>query len=373
MTAESHDARPVSRMRLVVAAIAALALLWIAARWLWGGRIEPGLIAKTVEPAPGQPIGAALSETVPIRHEVIGTIQSRFPVAAASRVAARVLAVEAHAGERVRAGQTLVTLDPADLRGQLAEAEGELSAATGELVRASADQRRYAALFPRGSVTASERDAAEAAYRAAVGRTQRARAAVAAARAALGYATVRSPADGVVIERMVERGDMAMPGQPLMRLYDESAMRVELEVPEELARQISLGAPLAVTIDAIGASYRTRVGEIVPAADPQSRTFLVRAPIPSGAGLRPGMFARAVFAAGGETLLTVPRDAVTRIGQLDTVRVFARGATVIRMVSLGRRFGDRIEVLAGLAPGERVLLNAAAPPTMVEQSTDAAR
>lgn len=356
MALESNRMAGLSRGRIAAAVLAGLAILWLGARWLESGRIAPGLAASGAEATPEAPLGEALRETVPIRHEVIGSVQSRFPVAAASRVAARVVAVEVHAGERVRAGQTLVTLDSADLRAGLAQAEGELTAANGELSRARADESRYAALYPRGSVTASERDAAEAAYRAAAGRAEQARAAVAQARAALAYATVQSPAGGVVIERMVERGDLAMPGQPLVRLYSESAMRVELEVPEALARRIRIGQPLAVSIDAAGASFAASVNEIVPAADPRSRTFLVRAVLPSAANLRPGMFARATFTSGTETVVTVPAGAVVRVGQLTSLRVYDRGATVVRMVSIGRRFGDRIEILAGVKPGEKVLL-----------------
>ncbi len=355
MTPESNRLAGLSRARIAAIALAGLAILWLGAHWLESGRIAPGLIAAGSEAVAKAPLGEALRETVPIRHEVIGSVQSRFPVAAASRVAARVVTVEVHAGERVRAGQTLVTLDSADLRAATAQAEGELAAANGELARAHADESRYAALYPRGSVTASERDAAEAAYRAAAGRAEQARAAVAQARASLAYATVKSPADGVVIERLVERGDLAMPGQPLVRLYSESAMRAELEVPEALARQIRIGQPIAVSVAAAGASFDISVTEIVPAADPHSRTFLVRAVLPAGANLRPGMFARATFTSGTETVVTVPTDAVVRVGQLTSVRVYNRGATVVRMVSVGRQFGDRVEILAGVNHGEQVL------------------
>ena len=130
----------------------------------------------------------------------------------------------------------------------------------------------------------------------------------------------------VVVERLAEPGDMAMPGKPLVRLYDENALRVELQVPEELARDDRAGhARLRCSVDATGAEYHTQVSEIVPASDPASRSFLVRAPLPSGGHLQPGMFARATFAAGSETVLTIPRDAVERVGQLETVRVYSAG------------------------------------------------
>lgn len=350
---QRRDARP--KWLLPAAAVIAVALLWIAARMFAGGRIEPGLLAQKADQIPNRPLAQARVERVPIRYEVIGSIQSRVPVLAASRVAARVTEVAVRAGDHVGAGAVLVRLDAADLKAQVAQARGELAAAQAELNRASADEKRFAALFTRGSVTASEHDAAQAAYRGAAGKVAQAQGAVAAARAGSEYATVRAPASGVVVERLVEPGDMAMPGKPLVRLFDENALRVELLVPEDLARSVETGTPLEVHIDAIGALYHTQVGEIVPATDPASRSFVIRAALPSGQHLRPGMFARATLTVGSEATLTLPRSAITEIGQLQTVRVVAGGIIQTRMVSLGRNFGERVEVLAGLHAGEQVL------------------
>lgn len=345
--------------RSIAVAALGLALLWMGIHLIWGGRIEPGLLSPKIEELPNRELGVVRSERVPLRRELVGSIQSRVPVEAASRVAARVTAVKVRAGEHVRRGQVLVALDASDLRAQVAQARGDLGAARAELARTAADNKRFAALFIRGSVTAHERDAAEAAYRSAIGRAAQAEASVAAARAALAYATVRSPVDGVVVERLVEPGDMALPGKPLVRLYDQNALRVQLQVPEDFARSIEVGTPLQVRVAAAGATYRTRVNEVIPAADPSSRSFLVRAPLPSGGSLRPGMFARGSFSAGSQTLLTVPRAAVEEVGQLETVRVYSRGRIETRMVSLGRGFGNRVEVLAGLHQGDRVILDSA--------------
>jgi RND family efflux transporter MFP subunit len=345
------------RWWLAATAAACLALLWIALRVVQGGKIQPGLLSRQADQTPNRPLGTVTRERITLRHEVVGSVQSRMPVEAASRVAARVTEVKVRAGDRVGRGQVLVALDAAELRAKVAQAEGELAAARAELARATADHQRFAALFSRGSVTAHERDAAEAAYRSAAGRAAQAAAAVSAARAALVYTVVRSPVEGVVVERLVEPGDMALVGKPLVRLYDNNALRVELAVPEDLARYLAVGTPLDVRVDAARAVYHAQVSEIVPAADPASRSFLVRAPLAGRGHLRPGMFARASFAAGSQTLLTVPRAAVERIGQLDTVRVDADGTIQTRMVSLGRGLGARVEVLAGLHEGDRVILD----------------
>jgi RND family efflux transporter MFP subunit len=357
---QSHPAR--AGRRALIAGAIALGLLALVIAILWRPGIEPGLLIQISEPIPNQPLGVVLSQDVPMLREVIGSVQPRVPVEAASRVAARVIAVKVRAGDRVAPGQVLVALDASELRNQVAQAQGELAAAQAELRRATADEQRFAALFARGSVTAREHDAAEAAYRSAAARAAQARAAVASARAGLEYATVRSPVGGIIVERLVEPGDMAMPGKPLLRLYDENALRVELEVPEDLARNLDTGTPLTVRVDAIGATYRTQVDEIVPATDPSSRSFLVRASLPSGRHLRPGMFARATLEVGSEKILTVPRAALEHVGQLEAVRVYSKGRVQTRMVSLGRSFDDRIEVLAGLRKDERVLLLDAGTP-----------
>jgi membrane fusion protein (multidrug efflux system) len=352
----THTSGP-RRWRYAVALVVGLVVLWIAISALRGSRIAPGLVGQSIEPIPNVARGIVLSQQVPLRRELIGAVQSSVTVDAASRVAARIAAIPVHAGDRVQRGQVLAALDASDLRAGLAQARAQLEAARGQLHRAAADEQRFAALFARGSVTASEHDAAEAAYRGALGQVGQAEAAVAAARASLVYATVRSPVDGVVVERLAEPGDMAMPGRPLVRLYDTGALRVELEVAEDLARKIELGTPLLVRVDAIGTTYRTRVNEIVPASDPLNRSFLVRAPLPSGGHLQPGMFARAALTIGSEQVLTAPADAIQQVGQLYTVRVITDGRIETRMVALGRSFHDRVEILAGLQPGQRVLLD----------------
>jgi RND family efflux transporter MFP subunit len=352
----ANDGRPRRRWFLLAAAAAALVAIWIAIRILNSGRIEPGLLEPRSDQLPNRPLGEVLLEKVPIRYELIGSIQSRVPIMAASRVAARVVEVRVGAGDHVLQGQVLVRLDASDLNAQTAQVQGELAAAQAELVRAQADEKRFSALFSRGSVTASERDNAQAAYHGAAARVAQARAALAAARAGSEYATVRSPVGGVVVERLVEPGDMAMPGKPLVRLYDENALRVELLVPEELARGVEIGTALEVHA-AANRTYRTQVSEIVPAADPASRTFVIRAPLPSGHHLQPGMFARAALTVGSQPALTIPRDAIRAIGQLRTVRVVSGHIVQTRMISLGRNVGDRVEVLAGVNAGDRVIID----------------
>lgn len=361
------DGREISRLvhmsprRALAVAAGAVVLLVAVLHLLGSGRIEPGLLTRGPQAAPNEPVAVVTAELVPRSLEVIGSVQSRVQVDAGSRVTATVREVRVRAGGAVKRGQVLVILDSADLRAHVGQAQGELEAARAELTRTTADEKRFSALYSRGSVTQRESETAQAAYRAARASVSQAVAAVAAARAALAYATVASPVDGIVTERLIEPGDLAVTGQPMVRLYDESALRVQLEMPEDVIGQVKLGMPLDVRIDATGARVRTAVNEIVPEANPSSRSFFVRAPLRSGRGLRPGMFARATFAVGTEKILTIPRTAPRSVGQLDTVQVISAGAVEMREVSVGRTIGDRIEVLAGLNEGDKVLLTRPEP------------
>lgn len=353
---EVSEENRMPKRRRVAALIGAAVLLIVVVVLVKRGKTESGLLCPPVLRVPNVPADIVRLETVAITRDAIGTVQSRIEVDAASRVSATVKKVTVRAGDPVKIGQVLVRLDDSDLKAAVARAKGKLAAALANLDRAAKDERRFSALLKRGSVTAHEFDAVQANYRAGRGDVHSAKAQVAAAEASLRYAVVHSPVAGVVAERMVEPGDLALPGKPLVRVYDSHALRVELRVPEELTRDVAAGTPLTVSVQAVGRTIPTIINEIVPAADPASRTFLVRAPMPSDAGLRPGMFASASFDIGTEKVLTVAHSAVESVGQLETVRVLEQAAVRLRQITTGGAYGDRIEVLSGLRQGDKVLL-----------------
>lgn len=336
---------------IALGAIVTIALIWFV--FFRSGKIAPGLASEGARSAQNRPVAVVSRQAAPLSYALVGSVQSLASIEAASRVSARVRAIKVRAGDPVRRGEVLVELDSSDLAAQVRQAEGQLAGARAELARTRADYQRFSALLKRGAVTTQEYDAAEASYHSALGNAAGANAGVAAARAALAYATVRSPVNGIVVERLVEPGDLAVPGNPLVRLYDNHALRVELAAPEELAQKIMVGTPLEVHVG--GGVIATRIYEIVPAADPSSRTFLVRAMLPSKSALRPGAYVRATMGIGEETILTIPRTTVRWVGQLATVRVVIDGAAQVRQVALGRVIGNRVEVLAGLNAGDRVI------------------
>jgi RND family efflux transporter MFP subunit len=323
--------------------------------------------------------------------EAGGVVQARTTAAIMARIQAPILEVRVSPGDRVRAGQVLLVLDGSDLAAQARSARAAALAADQGVAAAAADQQaaeaaltlaratheRIAGLHAKRSATAQELDDATSALRAAearaAGATARARSAVSlveSARAAsdgaattASFATITAPFDGVVAEKMVEPGNMATPGTPLLRLEDTRGFRLDVRVDESRSGQIARGAIVPVSLDSgTGGATITlsgTVSEIARATDTDARAFLVKITLPDTAGLRSGTFGRAHFGGASRRALTVPANAVVRRGQMTSVLVVDQDVARLRLVNV-----SGTEVLAGLSEGEVVIV--AAPPTVTD-------
>jgi multidrug resistance efflux pump len=178
---------------------------------------------------------------------------------------------------------------------------------------------------------------------------------LAAARVQLSYATLFAPFSGVVSRRHVDPGAMASPGVPLLTLVDPSGFRLEAVVPESRVKGLRLEDTAPVTIDALGRTLAARVSQIVPAADPASRTFVVKLRLPKDARLASGLFGRATLSTGERTGLFIPEAAVWRRESLTGVLVVEEGIAHKRLVSLGKGDGARVEVLSGVRADEVIV------------------
>jgi RND family efflux transporter MFP subunit len=185
-----------------------------------------------------------------------------------------------------------------------------------------------------------------------VAQRQEARAAAAQASVFLDYSAVRAPADGLVTARFVDPGTQAAPGMPLLTVESESAYRVEATAPEGLAVNVGDEAE----IETGGGSYRARVSQVVPSLDPRIRSALVKIELPRDAPVRSGAFARVSFTIGQRRAIAVPRQAVSRHGDVATIFVVDEDNVArVRVVTTGDQRGQSIEVLSGLDEGERIV------------------
>ena len=172
----------------------------------------------------------------------------------------------------------------------------------------------------------------------------------------LGYITVTAPFYGVITAKMTNVGDLATPGVPLLQLEDNSKLQVVASVPETLVLQILPGDTLTVRIPAADLDLQGTVAEVAPATDPLSRTATVKINISSEPQLRSGQFARVIIPGERKNSLFVPSTAIHAFGQMERMFVIDENVAQLRLIRTGIVVGDQTEILAGLEPGETIVV-----------------
>lgn len=273
----------------------------------------------------------------------------------AAQVTGRILEVRVDAGDRVKAGQVLVRIDAREA------AEG-LAAARAQLDNAKANLERVKNLVAQKFVSQAALDKAEADYKTAAANA-------AQAGATSGHAVIVAPFAGVVAQRLAEAGEMANPGRPLMTLFEPQDMRVVASIPQYQLATVRQAAQGKIEFPGSGQWLDASRIEVLPTVDASSHTVRVRLYLPMSATdgavaggsvpIVPGLFARAHFVTGSAQKLLVPASAVVRRGELTAIYVVtAQGQPRLRQVRLGEvQAGGEIEVLAGLAAGEKIALD----------------
>lgn len=339
---------------LPVVAVLVLLLMVAFMAGYFNDKIEPDLDAAVPADATGA-VPARLEEA-PLTEPVPASVEAKETTVISSRLLARITDIAVRAGDYVEQGQLLLQLEQSDLLARAQQAREQIRSVEARLTEARQNLERAEELHKRGLIAVADRDAARANAAALEAELASARQALEEAESAVGYAEIHSPIAGRIVDRFAEPGDTASPGQKLLSLYNPFSLRIEARVREQLALSLQTGQELDVEVPAVENSFTASVEEIVPAADPGSRSFLVRAILPSNRMLLPGMYARLHVPAGTRTRLLVPADRVARVGQLDIVWVAQEGGAVRRFVRLGKAAGDdEIEVIAGLEPGDMVM------------------
>jgi len=283
------------------------------------------------------------SQPVAPRIDVVGTAVSEEKILLSSRVSAYVKKVFVSAGDRVREGQVLVTLDNRELKEQLAAAEAQLTQATAEY-------NRTKKLINVGASTDQVLTAAKTAFEAAQARVKQ-------IKVMMTFTEIKSPIDGKVTDRRIEAGDLANPGQVLLGVFAPYNMRIEVPVPVRLVGKLQLGQEVDVGLDRPSRPFKGKVTEIVGEVDPMSRTQLVKIHLEGmNADVLPGTFGRVWVHDDPRQSFLIPSSAVYRIGQLEMVQIIKGKRVLRRLIKSGQAYGDKLEVLSGLSDGNVILV-----------------
>ncbi len=290
-----------------------------------------------------------------------GEIRARQESALAFRVGGNLVRRTVDIGDRVKRGQVLAELDPADLQLQAQATQAQLTAARAELTRASADRSRYAKLVQQQLVSRSTADAQDAAVAAAAGQVKAIAAQLDVARNAAGYAQLRAPRDGVVADRQAEAGQVVAAGQPVFTLAGDAGREVAIALPEGDIRQFRIGQPVVVELwNAPGHQWPGTIREIAPAADPQARTYAARVAL-SGAGAEAvelGQSARVYVLSDRNAALAIPLSALQR-GTHGEMAVWvvdpAKGIAHLKPIRTGAIGSDSVPVIAGITSSDWIV------------------
>jgi RND family efflux transporter MFP subunit len=293
--------------------------------------------------------------------------------AVAAQVSGSVVEIRVKPGDIVRAGQVLVRLDARAAEQTAASSDAQVQAARASLEVATQDYERKQQLLKKNYISQAAFDRVQAQWKATQAQVAAQLAQAGAAHSQSGFYVVTAPYGGVVAEVPVVMGDMALPGKPLVSLYDPAVLRVAAYVPQTAIMDMPAGKGAKVEIPGLPGDRQWLVPsrvQVLPTVDPATHTVEVRLELPRNAnGISPGMFGRAwlplrpiaadaLAGAGTDAAaprLFVPAQAVVRRAEVTAVYVVGDGGRpILRQVRLGERLGDSVELLSGASAGERV-------------------
>ena len=346
-------------------------------------KIEPG----TTDPAPGKTLPAVVGvvriSQEPFIYEAVGNVQAQTFSTLSSKLMGTVTHIRVKEGDKVSQGDALIKIDDREVtarlrqaRAALSEAQRGLDAAVSARETARAGAKLAAATFKRYEQLMAEDSASQQEFDEVTARHQKAQAAVTQAGAMVAAATnrvqqaeaglstahvmekdvtIKAPYDGIITAKLVDVGDMASPGSPLLHLEGKGVYEVSLTLPELYLQSIKLGQKVTVSIPALGKTDLSAVVEtIAPTADMKTRSFKIKLLLEPYDAVRSGMFARVNIPVGESGIVTLPATAILQRGQLNGFFLVDDQQRVhFRLVRVGRRLGDRWEILSGVKDGVR--------------------
>ena len=298
------------------------------------------------------------AQAVSTGYELDGVVEAVRQATVSAQATGRVATLQVKVGDKVRAGQVLVTIDDRDTQTGVARSQAQVAQAEAELANAQANVQRTRDLRQQGFVSQAALDVAESQFKAAQAARAGAGAGAQQARLAQSFTQVTAPFDGYVMETLAQAGDLAVPGKPVATVYAPQPLRVVVQVPASMAAQARSAQRIELQVGDAWVQPSAQQG--VTAADPVSQTLTWKMDVPAAAAaqLLPGQQTRVRFVGGTAQRMVVPQTAVLRRGELTGVYVVSDKGFVLKAVRLGAQHGDSVEVLAGLKAGDGVATQA---------------
>jgi membrane fusion protein (multidrug efflux system) len=274
--------------------------------------------------------------------EILGTVQAAKRAVISSRISGNIVELLVAPGSRVQQGEKLVQINAEEISAKMMQAKAQLD-------QASRNLQREKKLLAKKAATPEAVKALEDSEKIA-------RAYYQGARTMLSYTTISAPFDGLITRKLIDIGDLATPGRPLLHMENINELQVLADVPETIVQNIHLGMEMHITIPTSNLAIQGMVSEIAPAADPQSRTVPIKLNIENHKSLRSGQFARVTLPGAEVQTILVPAEGILPLGQMERVFIAVDGKARLRLVRTGKRYQQGVEILSGLIPGDSLIL-----------------
>ena len=284
-------------------------------------------------------------KTIDAVASAVGTLSSKNISVLSSKIMGKVVSLTANEGDHVTAGTLLVKIESGEISAQAYQAQAGYN-------NAKLQYDRIKGLFDEKAATQMEMEQATLGI-------EFAKAGLNAAKAMESYTIITAPITGQIVEKKINLGEMALPGQPILKIEDNRNLRLEVTVKEQDLNFVQVDKNVIVQIDAMpGKDIKGRVAQVVPAADIRTHSFIVKIDVPADKSLMTGMYGKAFFSTGHRSAILVPKTAVVEMSGLSGVYIVsADGNAVFQMVQLGEARGDMIEAVTGLKAGDRIIVS----------------
>lgn len=298
-----------------------------------------------------------------------GKLVARNSVNISTRMMGYITSLRADVGQYVHAGQMLLSVNSNDLDAKGGQASAQIMQAEANYNIAKKDYDRFSNLYANQSASQKELDDMRARYEMARASLQAARMMKREVNAQYSYANISSPISGVVTAKFVKQGDMATPGMPLLTIESPGALQAQITVSESQISKIKNGQKVSVIVKSTGKEIAGQVGEISLSAANTGGQYLVKVNVPADKELLPGMYVNVLFPLDVQTAptpasntsgtVTIPASAIVVYGQLKGVYTITNDSkAILRWIKTGKQAGGEIEILSGLANGEKYITNA---------------
>lgn len=275
--------------------------------------------------------------------EIMGTVQAAQKAVISSRISGNIIELLVTPGSRVHQGEKLVQINAQEISAKLMQAKAQLDQAKRNL-------QREKKLLAQKATTPEAVKALEDAEKIARANHQ-------GASTMLGYTTISAPFNGLITRKLVDVGDLATPGRPLLHMEEEEKLQILADVPETIVANIRLGMKMRITVPTAGLILQGTVSEIAPVADSRSRTVPLKLDIEKNKALRSGQFARVTLPGAKVETILVPPEGIIPLGQMERVFIAVDNKARLRLVRTGKHYQDEVEILSGLTPGDSLIIS----------------